>query len=64
MKKLPKKGALLFASAMALYAFAMPSMSSASENWGVVGSHHVLDSINFGYFGHATGGILSTCLLS
>ncbi len=43
MKKFSKKGALLFVAAMALCAFAMPSMASASS-WGTVGSHHTLNS--------------------
>ena len=38
MKKFSKKGVLLFAGAMAVCAFAMPAMASASS-WGVVGSH-------------------------
>ncbi len=42
MKKLSKKGVLLFVAAMALCAFAMPSMASASS-WGVVGSEHTLN---------------------
>jgi len=42
MKKFSKKSVLLFAAAMALCAFAMPSMASASS-WGVVGSEHTLD---------------------
>jgi hypothetical protein len=48
MKKVSKKGVLLFAGAMALCAFMMPSMASASS-WGVVGTHHTLDSPNIGF---------------
>jgi hypothetical protein len=54
MTKLSKKGVLLFAAAMALCAFAMPSMASASS-WGVVGSEHTLDSSNFGFASDALG---------
>ncbi len=43
MKKFSKKGMLLFVAAMALCAFAMPSMASASS-WGVVGSEHTLNN--------------------
>ena len=46
MKKFSKKGVLLFAGAMAVCAFAMPSMASASS-WGVVGSHHTLDLVQY-----------------
>jgi hypothetical protein len=53
MKKFSKKGVLLFAAAMALCAFAMPSMASASS-WGFVGSEHTLDSPNFGFINDAT----------
>ena len=48
MKKFSKKGVLLFAGAMAVCAFAMPSMASASS-WGTVGSHHTLTSSNLGF---------------
>ncbi len=43
MKKASKKGVSLFVAAMALCAFAMPSMASASS-WGPVGTEHTLDS--------------------
>jgi hypothetical protein len=43
-----EKGVCLFAAAMALCAFVMPSMASASS-WGIVGSHHALDSPNLGF---------------
>jgi hypothetical protein len=48
MKKLLKKGVLLFAGVMAVCAFAMPAMSSAAS-WGVVGTEHTLHSANFGF---------------
>ena len=40
-------------------AFAMPSMASASS-WGVVGTHHTLDTTNFGFAVDASGS-LSMC---
>ena len=48
MKKFSKKGVLLFAGAMAVCAFAMPAMASASS-WGTVGTHHTLTSSNLGF---------------
>ena len=54
MKKLSKKGVLLFAGAMAVCAFAMPAMASASS-WGVVGTHHTLTSSNLGFTTDASG---------
>jgi hypothetical protein len=64
MKKFSKKGVLLFAAAMALCAFAMPSMASAAS-WGVVGSAHTLDSPNVGFTGTgAAGAINSSCSVS
>jgi hypothetical protein len=59
MKKFSKKGVLLFAAAMALCAFAMPSMASASS-WGVVGSEHTLDSGNLGFINDASS-VTSEC---
>jgi hypothetical protein len=65
MKKFSKKGVLLFAGAMALCAFMMPSMASASS-WGVVGTHHVLDSPNIGFtsLSPSLGSITSSCTRS
>jgi hypothetical protein len=54
MKKFSKRGVLLFAAAMALCAFAMPSMASASS-WGPVGSEHTLDSQDLGFLSDALG---------
>jgi hypothetical protein len=54
MKKFSKKGLLLFAGAMAVCAFAMPAMASASS-WGTIGTHHVLTSTNLGFSSDATG---------
>jgi hypothetical protein len=54
MKKFSKKGVLLFAAAMALCAFAMPSMASASS-WGPVNTHHTLTSTNIGFLSDVTG---------
>ena len=48
MKKYPRKTVLLFAAAMAVCAFATPSMASASS-WGTVGTHHTLTSTNLGF---------------
>jgi hypothetical protein len=59
MKKFSKKGVLLFAAAMALCAFAMPSMASAAS-WGVVGTEHTLDSGNLGFISDGSG-ISSEC---
>ncbi len=58
MKKFSKKSVLLFAAVMALCAFAMPSMASASS-WGVVGSEHTLDG-NLGFISDVSG-IQSDC---
>ncbi len=63
MKKFLKKGVLLFVAAMALCAFAMPSMASASS-WGVVGSEHTLDSTTPVGFSAAALGIFSDCARS
>jgi len=60
MKKFSKKSMLLFVSAMALCAFAMPSMASASS-WGVVGSHHTLDSSSPVGFNAPALGTTSDC---
>ena len=51
MRKLSQKSVLLFAAAMALCAFAMPSIASASS-WGPVGTEHRLDG-NFGFLSDA-----------
>jgi hypothetical protein len=59
MKKFSTKSALLFAAAMAVCAFAMPSMASAAS-WGVVGSEHTLHSPNAGFV-NDVGGITSSC---
>jgi hypothetical protein len=59
MKKFSQKGVLLFAVAMALCAFAMPSMASAAS-WGAVGTEHTGDSPNFGYLNDAAA-LSSTC---
>jgi hypothetical protein len=59
MKKFSKKGVLLFVGAMALCAFALPSMASASS-WGVVGSEHTLDSANVGFTSHVNQ-VSSSC---
>ena len=49
MKMFSKKGVLLFAGAMAVCAFVLPSMASASS-WGPIGNaDHVLDTPNIGF---------------
>jgi len=58
MKKFSKKGVLLFAAAMALCAFAMPSMASAAS-WGVIGTEHTLDG-NLGFSNDASN-VQSDC---
>jgi hypothetical protein len=64
MKKFSKKSVLLFAAAMALCAFAMPSMASASS-WGVVGTHQTLDSPDVGFTSTtALGTVVSQCTSS
>jgi hypothetical protein len=64
MKKLSKKGVLLFAAAMALCAFVMPSMASAAS-WGqTVNQDHTLDSSNFGFTQSLGGGVTSSCTRS
>jgi hypothetical protein len=60
MKKFSKKSVLLFAAAMAVCAFAMPSMASA-VNWSPVNSEHTLDSANTGF---ASNAITSVCSVS
>ena len=65
MEKLSRKVVLLFAGVLALGAFVMPSLASASS-WGAVGSHHVLTSSNIGSVLHsaAIGQITSRCTAS
>jgi hypothetical protein len=58
MRKFSKKGVLLFVGALAVCAFAMPSMASAAS-WGVIGSHHTLDG-PVG-FTAALAGLTSSC---
>lgn len=60
MKSFSKKGILLFAGAMAICAFVLPSVASAAS-WGVVGSHHVLDSSTLGFTSGTAGGVVSNC---
>jgi hypothetical protein len=59
MKKFSTKSTLLFAAAMAVCAFAMPSMASAAS-WGVIGTEHTLHSPNYGYINHASA-VTSSC---
>jgi hypothetical protein len=55
MKKTMTKSTLLFASIMALAAFAMPSMASAA-NWGPFNTNHTLN----GYIYVSTGALYNT----
>jgi hypothetical protein len=57
MKKFSKKSVLLFMAAMAVCAFAMPSMASAAS-WGPINSEHTLTSTNIGF---TTSAITSAC---
>jgi hypothetical protein len=59
MKKFSKKGVLLFAAAMALCAFVMPSMASAAS-WGVIGTEHTLTSPDIGFINDGAG-VTSMC---
>ncbi len=63
MKKFSKKSALLFVATMALCAFAMPSIASASS-WGTIGTHHTLDSSSPAGFTAPALGISSDCARS
>jgi hypothetical protein len=64
MKKLPKKGVLLFAAAMALCAFAMAPMAGAAS-WTALGSEHTLDSPDFGFTATtAVGAVTAQCTQS
>jgi hypothetical protein len=65
MKKFSEKGVLLFAGAMAVCAFVMPSMASASS-WGTIGAHHVLHSSDIGFTGTSQvfGRVTSSCTRS
>jgi hypothetical protein len=65
MKKFSKKGVLLFAAAMALCAFVMPSMSSAAS-WSPVGLETTLHSPDIGFTttSPTLGSIVSSCTRS
>ena len=67
MKKFSKKGVLLFAGAMAVCAFVLPSVASAAS-WGPIGgADHVLDSVASGPVGFTStilGGATSSCTSS
>jgi hypothetical protein len=64
MKKFSTKSVLLFAAAVALCAFAMPSMAGA-VGWDPVGTEHTLDSSNVGFHSTtAAGTITSQCTAS
>ena len=65
MNKFSKKGVRLFAGALAVCAFVLPSLASASS-WGPIGgADHVLDSPNFGYTSVFLGApVTSSCTSS
>lgn len=64
MKKSSRRGLLLFAGAMAVCAFVLPPVASASS-WGPIGTHHTLDSPNFGYTSQiGANGVSSSCTAS
>ena len=66
MRMLPKNGALPVGAALAVCAFAVPSMASAAS-WGVIGTTHTLDSPNLSFIAHLgqpPGQVLWTCLQS
>jgi hypothetical protein len=61
MRKSSRKGVLLFAGVIAVCAFAVPSMASASS-WGVIGTTHTLTSTNLSFAEHTAIGVLGwTC---
>lgn len=62
LKKLSKKSVLLFAAALSLAAFVMPSVASAAS-WGVVGSTHDLTSSDLRFTNH-DGSLGSSCALA
>jgi hypothetical protein len=57
MRKASKKGVLLFAGVIAVCAFAVPSMASASS-WGVIGTSHTLTSTNLVFVAHTFFGVV------
>jgi len=64
MKKFSKKGVLLFAGAMAICAFVLPSVASAAS-WGVIGTNHTLTSPDIGFTSVILGqGVTSSCTSS
>jgi hypothetical protein len=60
MQKFSNKSVLLFAAAMAVCAFTIPSIASAAS-WGAVTSEHTLDSANLGF---TSASITSVCSVS
>jgi hypothetical protein len=65
MKKFSKRSVWLFASAMAVCAFVLPSVASAAS-WGPIGgTDHVLDAPNSGFLSNILGsGVTSQCTSS
>jgi hypothetical protein len=65
MKRFPKKGILLFAGALAVCAFVLPSMTSAASWSPIAGSDHVIDSPNLGLTSVVGGaGLTASCTSS
>ena len=63
MKQFSKKGALLFAGAMAVCAFALPAAASASS-WGPFNLHTTLHSPNLGFTSTLFAPTTSSCTQS
>lgn len=64
MTKCLKAGALLFAAAMAVCAFVMPTLAPAAS-WGPIGSEHTLDSPNLAFTSTQFGGsAIASCRTS
>lgn len=63
MNKFSKKGALLFAAAMALCAFAMPSTASA-VSWDPLGTTQTITSPNLGFTSNPGVQVVSSCTSS
>jgi hypothetical protein len=59
MKKLSRKGALLFGGVLVVCAFAVPMASAAS--WAVIGTHHVLASHNLQFTAAGPPAVGSIC---
>jgi hypothetical protein len=64
MKNRSRKGVLLFVAVVAVGAFALPSMASASS-WAAIGTEHTLESLDFGFTSMTVvGSITAQCTRS